>query len=300
MKKTIISTAIMSLIIAGLVVGVKQASAKKKDCTIKNAVAGAESNDSVIIDGVLRSYSGEDTVYKVPKKVKKIDYKAFENAENLKKVIIGSNVKNIVSSFVYGNNSITSIVVSKDNKKYSSHNGLLYNKSGKKMIACAPARKNVVIYDKCEKPGLIEGDNIETITIGKKLNDYYVNVLDRTFIGATPKLKKITVKKKNKKYYVKDGVLFMKSDYTDQKNNASLVKYPSAVQADKYVIPDEVSSIMPYAFSCSTIGNLIISENVTSINNPMYHANIENITCRVNSTAHKYAADNNMNWQELK
>ena len=45
------------------------------------------------------------------------------------------------------------------------------------MIACASARKNVVIYDKCEKPGLIEDSNIETSTLGKNINDWYVNSL---------------------------------------------------------------------------------------------------------------------------
>ena len=194
-------------------------------------------------------------------------------------MIIGSNVKHINSFFVYGNKSIKSIEVSRDNNKYSSHGGLLYNKSGKKMIACAPARKNVVIYDKCEKPGLIEGSNIETITLGKNTNDWYVNSLDRSFIGVMPNLKKITVKKGNKRYFTRDGVLFMRSG--DGSNNGiCLVKYPSSVQAGRYIIPDDVSSIMAYAFSYSTIGNLVIPENVTSLDRPIYQANIENITLK--------------------
>ena len=98
------------------------------------------------------------------------------------------------------------------------------------MIACAPARKNVVIYDKCEKPGLIEGSNIETITLGKNTNDWYVNSLDRSFIGVMPNLKKIMVKKGNERYFTRDGVLFMRSG--DGSNNGiCLVKYPSSVQA---------------------------------------------------------------------
>ena len=143
----------------------------------QNTVAGAKAKDCIISNGVLKSYSGDSKVYRIPKKVKKIASGAFEKAADLEKVIIGSNVKHINSFFVYGNKSIKSIEVSRDNNKYSSHGGLLYNKSGKKMIACAPARKNVVIYDKCEKPGLIEGSNIETSTLGKNINDWYVNSL---------------------------------------------------------------------------------------------------------------------------
>ena len=132
------------------------------------------------------------------------------------------------------------------------------------MIACAPARKNVVIYDKCEKPGLIEGSNIETITLGKNTNDWYVNSLDRSFIGVMPNLKKITVKKGNKRYFTRDGVLFMRSG--DGSNNGiCLVKYPS-----------------------SAIGWT-----------PDWHPGHVVICSRANSTAHRYAIENGLVWEEL-
>lgn len=241
---------------------------------LQNNKAGAESKECVITNGVLKSYSGDSTVYKIPQKVKRIEFGAFEKATKLKKVIIGSKIKYISKGFIYGNKSIKTILVSKDNKNYSSHNGLLYNKSGKTMLACTPARKNIVIYDKCEKVNEIFGDKIEKITIGKNVRSWESD--SERIIGITPNLKSITVKKGNKKLFTKDGVLFMRLD----DKSIWLLKYPSAVNADQYIIPNDVSTIMFDAFSNSTIRNLVISENVTKMLSPMYHANIEILTVK--------------------
>ena len=176
-------------------------------------------------------------------------------------MIIGGNVKSISKGFIRGNKSIKTIVVSKKNKKYSSYKGLLYNKSGKKMLVCPAARKNVIIHDKCVSIDDIAGENVETITIGKNVKKYTSE--SEQMIGLTPKLKSIKVKKENKVFFVQDGVLFMRM-YDD---SVKLIKYPSAVPTDKYVIPNNVSTVMFYAFAHSSIKNLVIS-----VKNPNFAA----------------------------
>jgi len=241
---------------------------------IQGDTAEAKTKDCIINNGTLVSYCGDSEVYKVPKNVRKISFGAFEKATKLKKVIIGGNVKSISKGFIRGNKSIKTIVVSKKNKKYSSYKGLLYNKSGKKMLVCPAARKNVIIHDKCVSIDEIAGENVETITIGKNVKKYTSE--SEQMIGLTPKLKSIKVKKENKVFFVQDGVLFMRM-YDD---SVKLIKYPSAVPTDKYVIPNNVSTVMFYAFAHSSIKNLVISENVTTMLSPMYNSNIEIITIK--------------------
>ena len=154
---------------------------------IQGDTAETKTKDCIINNGTLVSYCGDKEVYKVPKNVRKISFGAFEKATKLKKVIIGGNVKSISKGFIRGNKSIKTIVVSKKNKKYSSYKGLLYNKSGKKMLVCPAARKNVIIHDKCVSIDEIAGENVETITIGKNVKKYTSE--SEQMIGLTPKLK---------------------------------------------------------------------------------------------------------------
>ncbi len=71
-------------------------------------------------------------------------------------------------------------------------------------------------------------------------------------------LKTITVDKKNKYYVVFEDVLF-------DKKMQELICYPSRLMAKEYMVPDGVTSIMPYAFSGIWLETLKVPASVTTI-----------------------------------
>ena len=91
------------------------------------------------------------STYKIPSSVKYVDCVAFIGNKNIKKIILGKNVKHFDDSALNfrtigkGCTELEKIVVSKENKYYKSVNGVLYNKKGTKLVVY-PAKKSGSTY----------------------------------------------------------------------------------------------------------------------------------------------------------
>ena len=96
--------------------------------------------------------------------------------------------------------------------------------------------------------------DITTITIPSTVKKIGNNVFD-----YCESLKAINVAENNANYESDDGVLF-------SKDKTTLIQYPINKSGAKYVIPDGVTSIGPYAFEhCNIIKSIAIPDSVTAI-----------------------------------
>lgn len=129
--------------------------------SLKKVVVSKENKYYKSVNGVLYNKKGTELVhypakksgstYKIPSSVKYVDCVAFLGNKNIKKIILGKNVKHFDDSalnFVTigrGCTELEKIIVSKENKYYKSVNGVLYNKKGTKLVVY-PAKKSGSTY----------------------------------------------------------------------------------------------------------------------------------------------------------
>lgn len=77
----------------------------------------------------------------ISKSVTSIGEKAFYICSSLTSITISDSVTSIGENVFYRCSSLTSIIVDEGNKKYSSNDGILYNKMQTELICCPPGKK---------------------------------------------------------------------------------------------------------------------------------------------------------------
>lgn len=129
--------------------------------SLKKVVVSKENKYYKSVNGVLYNKKGTELVhypakksgstYKIPSSVKYVDCVAFIGNKNIKKIILGKNVKHFDDGALNymtigeGCTELEKIIVSKENKYYKSVNGVLYNKKGTKLVVY-PAKKSGSTY----------------------------------------------------------------------------------------------------------------------------------------------------------
>ncbi|MGO5078135.1 leucine-rich repeat protein [Oscillospiraceae bacterium LCP25S3_E3] len=195
----------------------------------------------------------------IPNSVKRIDYNAFIGCTGLKSVTIPNSVTEIAGSAFFGCTGLKSVTVDKNNKNYTSADGILFNKN-KTAILIYPSAKDSSSYVIPSSVTEI-GDSafygctgLKSVTIPSSVTGIY----SYAFYGCTG-LKSITVDKNNKNYTSVDGVLF-------NKDKTEILIYPSAKDSSSYVIPNSVTEIRRDAFSrCISLTTIKIPQSVTNI-----------------------------------
>ena len=135
-------------------------------------------NGFYIKDGVLLSYTGDNTDVTIPETVKTIaDYTFFssENAKNIKTICIGANVQNIEVNAFAGLENLVDIIISANNYSFVYENGLImssdgsillrYEREGEKAFTI-PDTVRYVMAHAVQSTGLEEinfGNNLEYI-----------------------------------------------------------------------------------------------------------------------------------------
>lgn len=189
----------------------------------------------------------------------------------------------------YGTNpSLEYIKVDKNNKYYSSENGLLYNKD-KSVLLYVPANhkaKTISINENTQKALQLMSKNTVTVKIPEKLTDFcergkpeklayidsvddYENIChfasysnefqDETGLYAD-KLESFLVDENNTKYSSEDGVLYNKSKTT-------LLAYPANKKNKTYKMPNTITTVSHILLN--TLKNLEtveFSESIETIN----------------------------------
>lgn len=168
------------------------------------------------------------------------------------------------------------------------------------------------IYDGCivSRFGAdVFGPEIKTVTL--PLSTDFVN--GETFKHADS-LEKINIDPKNEHFCSDDGILF-------SKDKSEIVKIPSAMDIETYIIPKETDCIGKYAFSGCTLREITLSDDIDSIKNCAFYGcnNLRNVTvtgkeinfwddafencnsltvyCYNNSTAYEYCKENGIDYE---
>ena len=222
------------------------------------------------------------TELNIPDSVEYIDDCAINDCSELKTINIGSGVKEI-SFEKYGNfddDKLKSINVDKNNKNFSSVNGVLYDKAKKVLIACPCKKDKITIPDsvtRIETEAFSRCYDIKTINIPAGFNN-----LRNEPVNKLSGLLSINVDKNNKTYCSIDGVVYNKA-------RTKLVYCP--LSKPKVSVPDGVTTIGSCAFnSYYNLKSIIIPKSVTKIEEDAFLKETETtIYCYKGSVAEKYA-----------
>ncbi len=251
-------------------------------------------SDFKIVNGVLESYYGLNENVIIPKGVKEIGECAFEDCKTMTSITIPDSVKAIHENAFYRTNlkkihipkSVTYIAknsfessdyveieVDSQNKKYSTKDGVLYNKDMTELIRYYD-KEDIYFYripDSVEKIGdfAFSDRKLQKIYVPASINE----IGDCAFLAYFG-ISTIDVDPENKNFVVKDNIMFTK-DMTE------LVWYSNQNTADKYNIPNGVTTINAGAFrACRSLINLTIADTVKNIEDNAFAGmtHMENLT----------------------
>ena len=200
----------------------------------------------------------------IPKSVTEIGERAFKDCSNLTNITIQDGVESIGGYAFNGCNKLTEINVAPNNEKYTSVNGILFDKNKKELLSypAGKGEKNYNIPDSVTSIGdfAFKGcANIESITI----TDNVTNIGISAFVECL-KLSKIDIETYSKNFISVNGVLF-------NKNQTELICYPAGKTDISYNIPDGVTNVGTSAFnSCKNLTGINLPNSVTNIDNSAF------------------------------
>lgn len=181
------------------------------------------------IDGVLFDKNGETLIkypyartaeeYTVPDSVVTLADSSFKNCANLASVTLGASFSSFEGRVFAGCTALSDINVSDDNENYSSVNGVLYSKDGTELVKYPCGRES----GEFEIPAGMTSFGSGAFADGAAITAF-------------------TVPEENTAFTAINGVVFSKDE-------ASLIKYPMAAEADFYIVAENVASVAENAFA---------------------------------------------------
>lgn len=229
----------------------------------------------VAVDGILFSKDMLELVkypavnaeaeYTVPGEVAIIDDNAFEDCAALKKVIFGASLAELKGDPFSGTTAIDEYAVSENNGTFKSVDSVVYSADG----------KSIVKYP--------SGKETDVFTVAEDIEEINSN--------AFANCKKITafaVEENNSSFSVADGVLF-------NKEGTTLVKYPSAANAEKFTINFNIKTVASGAFqSAFNLKSVSVKNYETEITAGSFRdMNNDFVICGNKDSAAKSYADAN-------
>lgn len=177
----------------------------------------------------------------IPSSVTSIGNFAFFNCRELTQINIPDSIENIEYTPFDLCVSLINIEVDENNQKYSSENGVVFNKDKRELI-CYPAGKEENEYTIPECVTNIESYAFEACRnlINIKIPSSVISI-DPWVFSDCYGLKSIEVDKGNTNYSSEKGVLF-------NKDKTKLIRYPEGKKEEQYEIPESVIDIMTDAF----------------------------------------------------
>ena len=238
--------------------------------------------DSVVEIGVCAfSNCTALTSVTLPGSLRAIGSSAFSGCTNLSGINIPERVKDIGNSAFSGCTNLTEIKVDKNNKKYCSVDGVLYNKDKTELMSF-PAGK--------------VGDFI--------IPDSVISIDGRAFYGCTG-LTGITIP--DSVTSISDSALDGCSGLTsitipDSVTSIGWHAFEDCVNLTSVTVPNGVTSIGNKSFAgCKNLRTIVIPESVTSIaDNAFNESYLVTIKTTENSAAHKYALENDIDFELIE
>ena len=198
--------------------------------------------------------------------VTSIGSSAFRYCSGLTSVTIPNSVTSIGSYAFSSCSSLTEILVSSNNEKFSSENGVLYYNKDKTILIQYPAGKKDTSFTILNSVTSIDYEafngcsGLTSVTIGKSVTSIGYDA----FRGCSG-LTEILVSSNNEKFSSENGVLY-------KKDKTTLIKYPAGKKDTSFTVPNSVTSIGNEAFNgCSGLTSVSIGKSVTSIGSNAFY-----------------------------
>lgn len=166
---------------------------------------------------------------------------------------------------------ISEILVDSGNTRYSSLDGVLYDK-GKTQLLCCPAGKqgNLIIPDGVISMGggmkiaFLPFNNCQGLT-SITIPESVTNVSAVSFFGCS-NLTEVVVAEENISFSSSDGILYEERSQNASVESRSSLLYCPAGKQGSIIIPDNVTAIQRGAFyGCSDLERIVIPKNITDI-----------------------------------
>lgn len=190
--------------------------------------------------------------YTVPSSVKVIDKYAFSSCLKLKNISLPKNLKKIY------NNAFETTAISKVDlpKKLTYIGANAFSGSRLKSITFNNKLKTI------GKDAFFACDSLKTVNLNRCETKSNLGLA----LNSADELRQFKVSKKNRKFSVKDGVLFNKS-------GTKLIMYPVGKSNKRYTVPSKVSSIGDYAFYCAyKLNKITLPKKLKTIGNSSFFA----------------------------
>lgn len=199
----------------------------------------------------LKSYNGTETNIVIPNEVEghfvtSIEDYAFSNCATLESVNISSGIASIGSDTFSGCESLKAIYVNNKNKKFSSQDGILFDKFKKILIRYPSGKTNAVFaipngVTSIGEHAFYKCVNLRNLTISRNVKDFGPGAFEECI---------------NMENAVIAGNVKSISDYA----------FASCIRLKGVTIPASVTEIGDYAFAwCESLTEITIPESVISI-----------------------------------
>jgi len=213
---------------------------------------------------LVRCPEGKSGIFNLEICVDTIALNAFNDCNNITEINISRTENLYVDNDIFGScANIQKINIDEENAKFSSVDGVLYNKEKTNLIRYPRGKSGEYIMpnsvDSMQYYAFEDCSKIQTIDINKNIKEFYYYYLD-----DCSNLKAINVDEDNETYSSIDGVLF-------DKETSTLLCFP-ANRSDEYVVPDGVGSIADGAFQgCKSLKKIEIPSSVAEINGGAFY-----------------------------
>ncbi len=247
-----------------------------------------KNNNFTSIDGVLYNKNQTNLIlypvaksgsYAIPEKVMTFEKNAFVGCKELTSLTLPSTLMAIRNGAFEGCSKLTNFEVHPDNLKYSSKDGVLFNKSITALIDFPKARTGAYSVPNT----IIAIMNNAFATCGGLTSvsiPYSVNNIGTNVFKSCVSLTDITVEKENSNYASQNGVLY-------NKEMTTLIECPKA-KSGNLTIVDSVQTIGDNAFSdCVKLSSITLSKSLKTIGNEAFSGcvGIKNITVQSTTPA---------------
>ena len=196
-----------------------------------------------------------------PDNVASLGSSCFEDCSSLMRVTIGSGITSLGDEVFSGCKKLESIDVSAKNPRYASLDGVLTNKAKATLLLCPEGKAgDYVLPDsitQIERHAFYECALLTSLELPLRLT----SIGERAFYQNTS-LASVEVNPANDYYSSMDGALF-------DKEMTKLLYFPSAKKG-AYEIPGTVEELEPYAFACSALTSLSLSDKITSVSHAAF------------------------------
>ncbi len=220
------------------------------------------------------------TSISIPESVTSIGKYAFYFCLRLLNATIPKNVKSIGVGAFAGEQRMSDIQVSEDNKYFTSENGILYDKKKKVLIQCPRAKSGEIKIP-------------ESVTnIGEEAFEYCQNITSIIIPESVTNIGRVAFKSCENltSVIIPQGVTQIEES-----------TFSGCSSLSNVTIPKGVTSISNSAFySCTSLKNITIPETVTSIDQGAFDTSVDlTIFCYKDSAAEKYAKTYKFKYQYL-